>query len=181
VGTVTVVTTPTSPPATCPVLRWAGTTAPATNVMIGIRVAPAATSVVIVPSLTAHRQDAALAGTLAYAKKAPVLVADQTSVSKEVLAEITRRRATTAYVVASGSGLTSTVDTQLKAAGITTIVNVRGGERIETAAVAAKSLGGARPTVFLVSSAVARSRDAILATAAGASAGSTPTSRHCPR
>ena len=170
-GQVTVAPTASSPLAGCSLVRYAGVTSTATNVTIARSMASSGPAVVIVPSAANRRLNAAVAGPLAYAKKAPILLAEPTSVSSETIAEIKRRGATTAYVVATGAALSSDVDAQLKAAGVTSLVSLRGVDRMETAALVAKALGGTRSTVFLASASTARAKEAIAASAGGAEDG----------
>jgi putative cell wall-binding protein len=131
--------TPTA--ALLPVQRLAGTDRYATAVAVGKVAAPTATTVVIVSGEDDHLVDGMVAGPLAAKLGAPILLATSTGLPTATAAELTRRKATTVYLVGGVGALGSGVEKALAALGVTTVDRIAGADRFATAAAVAKAMG----------------------------------------
>lgn len=108
------------------------------------------TVAVIANGANAHLVDALTVAPLAYQKQAPVFLTNgTTSVESSIIDALKAQKVTSVYVV--GGAVTSDVDAQLKAAGITTVTHLFGASRFDTAAAINTELekGGA-PKAYAV-------------------------------
>lgn len=86
--------------------------------------------------------DALAAGPLAAKMNAPLLLSPPTGVPSTLADEIGRLGATTAYLIGDTTALSSDVETELRAAGITSVHRIGGATRYDTAALIAAEVGG---------------------------------------
>ena len=142
-------------------------------VAAGRLAAPTSTTVVLANGDDANLPEALIAAPLAAVKGAPRLLTTAASLPAAVSAEITRRRATTAYVVGSTTQVSAAVVTQLKALGVTTVVRITGTDRATTAADVAAEMG-ARTSAVAVSFDTGSSLDTATAAAADAAVAKRP-------
>jgi putative cell wall-binding protein len=137
-----------------PLWRRCGPDRYATSVALGRGAAPRATTVVVASGEDRSLVDGLVAGPLARALSAPLLLARVDRVPPVVEAELTRRRATRAVLVGGESVLGPAVETQLRTLGVTDIVRVAGPDRYATAGAVAqrlRGLGGSRTEAFVAS------------------------------
>jgi SpoIID/LytB domain protein len=148
--TLVVSETATSPLGPCTqVARISETERYAASVRVGRIAAPTAKTVVLAPGADALLPEALIAAPLASAKNAPLLLTGTSTVPAAVASEITRRKATTAYVVGSTTQVTSTVITKLKSLGVTTIVRLAGSTRSGTATAVAARIGSSTRAIVV--------------------------------
>jgi len=88
--------------------------------------------------------DALAAAPLAAKVGGPLLLTPPTSLSASVRGEIGRLGARTAYIIGDTTAVSEQVDTDLRAAGITTIERIGGASRYDTAALIAEQVGGSQ-------------------------------------
>jgi putative cell wall-binding protein/Tol biopolymer transport system component len=86
--------------------------------------------------------DALAAGPLAAKVGGPLLLTPPTATASALQAEVTRLRATTAYVVGDTTAVSTAAENGLRAAGITTVHRIGGATRYDTAALIAEQIGG---------------------------------------
>lgn len=134
-----------------PVTRVAGPDRYATSVAIGQEAAPTSAAVVLASGETGHLVDGLVAGPLARAKSAPLLLSPGGGLPDPVKAEIARRRPGTAYLVGGEASLGPAVVSDLHALGVTTVTRVAGADRWATAAAVAREMGGAPRQAFVAS------------------------------
>jgi putative cell wall-binding protein len=137
-----------------PLWRRCGPDRYATSVALGRAAAPRATTVVVASGEGGSLVDGLVAGPLARALSAPLLLARADRVPPVVRAEISRRAATRAVLVGGESVLGAQVDAQLRALGVTEVVRASGVDRYATAAAVAgrlRALGGSRAEAFVAS------------------------------
>jgi putative cell wall-binding protein len=92
----------------------------------------------------------ALAGApLAYKLNAPILLANNGSLSDSTKQEISSLKATKAVILGGTSAVSSSVEDQLKALGINNIQRLAGQNRFETASLIAEKLGGNTATAIV--------------------------------
>ncbi|SES43276.1 Putative cell wall binding repeat 2 [Pedococcus cremeus] len=147
---VRVVGTATSPQGFCPD-RVAGTDRYATAVAAAKSANPSARTVVLASGANTGMPDALVSAPLAKARNAALLLTAPTSLPASVSSEITRRKATTALIVGGTGAISSTVQTQLKNLGVTSITRYSGSDRYGTAAAVAKGVGASSPDVMVAS------------------------------
>ncbi len=125
--------------ATCPVTRagWGGVYTSA--VMAGRQRYPSATSVVLVGA--ASTMDGLIAAPLSAAKAAPVLLTPRGSLVSLVRRDISARKVRTAYIVGTSASVSTAVETQLRALGVTSVVRLSGRGVHATAAAVARQIG----------------------------------------
>jgi SpoIID/LytB domain protein len=152
-----------------PVVRVAGANRFATSVEIGKQAARNATTVVIVSGETANLVDGLVAGPLARAKSAPVLLTSRGALPPEVISDLSRRGATTAFVVGGQSAVSDSVVAELSARGVR-VTRLSGADRYATAARVASELP-ANATAVIASGAAANLVDALAASAPAGAAG----------
>ena len=151
------------------VVRVAGETRFATAVETAKRATRTANSVVIVSGESGNLVDGLVAGPLAKAKGAPILLTGRDALSPETSDELTRRGAKTAYIVGGPSAVSTNVENSLKSRGIA-VSRLSGPDRYATAAAVAKELP-ANSTAVIASGRTANLVDALAAGPAAASAG----------
>lgn len=105
---------------------------------------PTSKSVVLVSGDTAHIVDGLVAAPLARTIGGPILLTSAASLPTATADEITRRHATTAYLVGGTASISDTVATQLKSLGVTTVTRIAGADRYATAAEVAKEMATLR-------------------------------------
>ena len=93
--------------------------------------------------------DALSAAPLAGKHDAPLLLSAPDRASAGVLAEVRRLGATTAYLIGDASALSTEVEAQLRAAGVTDLRRLAGATRYATSAAIAREVGGQQ--VYLAS------------------------------
>src|SRR5207249_1005021 len=135
-----------------PVVRIAGVDRYATSVAIGQEAAPSGTTVALASGDTSHLVDGLVAGPLAVAEQAPLLLTAATSLPQPVADEIDRRHATTAYLVGGTGAIGPEVETALRSHGVTTITRLSGADRWATAQAVAEELGSAAGDQAVVAS-----------------------------
>ena len=86
--------------------------------------------------------DALAAAPLAGKVGGPVLLSPPGGATPQLITEIRRLGATTAYLIGDTTALAAKVDADVAAAGITTIVRIGGATRYDTAALIAERVGG---------------------------------------
>ena len=86
--------------------------------------------------------DALAAGPLAAKLHSPLLLSPPTRVTPALAAEVKRLGAKTAYLIGDTTALTASVEADLRAAGITSIVRIGGITRYDTARLIADKVGG---------------------------------------
>jgi len=134
--------TTTSPLGPCPqAARLDPSTRYAASVQAGRLAAPSSHTVVLAPGDDAGLPEALLAAPLAAVKGAPRLLTTATALPAVVAADITRRKATTAYVVGSATQVSRTVIARLRALGVRSVVRLTGPDRAATAAAVARAMG----------------------------------------
>lgn len=124
-----------------PVARYSGTDRWGTAVAVATVAYPSSTGVVVVSGETEHLVDGMVAAPLAVRKAAPILLASLGGLPAATSAEITRRHATTAWMVGGTGSLGPEVEAQLRALGVTTVIRLAGADRYATAAAVARALG----------------------------------------
>lgn len=166
--------TATSPMGPCEkAARLAQTERYSAAVAAGRLAAPTSTTVVLANGDDANLPEALIAAPLAAFKGAPRLLTTAAALPAAVAAEITRRKATTAYVVGSTTQVSAAVLTRLKALGVTTVVRITGADRATTAANVAAEMG-ARTSAVAVSFDAGSSLDVATAAAADAAVARRP-------
>ena len=146
-----------------PTRRASGLDRFSTAVAVGKLAAPTARTVVIVSGAGGRLVDGLVSAPLARALGAPLLLATPAGVPSVVSSEIRRRGAATAYLVGGGAALGAGVESDVRAAGITTLRRLAGPDRFATAAAVARELlARASPRTHVV---VASGDDARLADA----------------
>jgi SpoIID/LytB domain protein len=146
-----------------PVVRVAGADRYATSVEIGELAAPDATTVVIASGDAGHLVDGLVAAPLAGAKKAPLLLSAVDGLPAVVGDEITRRKATTAFLVGGEAALGPNVADDLRARGVTTVERLAGADRYGTGLEVAREMGGTRANVVIASGDAGHLVDALAA------------------
>jgi stage II sporulation protein D len=121
-------------------LRLAGADRWSTSVAVAKQAVPSGSTVVIVSGDTANVIDGVAAAPLAVRKGAPLLLATATGLPPATAAEVTRRHATTAYVVGDTTALGDGVVTELKSLGVTTVIRLAGADPAGTAAAVATAM-----------------------------------------
>lgn len=152
-----------------PVVRVAGGNRFATAVETSRRATRTAKTVVIVSGETANLVDGLVAGPLAKANGAPILLTARDALPGETTDELDRRGATTAIVVGGPSAVSANVENALKSRGMS-VSRVFGADRYATAAAVANELP-ASDTAVVASGLTANLVDALAAGPAAASAG----------
>jgi putative cell wall-binding protein len=147
---VTVLPTATSPEGLCPE-RIGGSNRYAVSVAVSRLANPTATTIVVANGTEAAMGDALVSGPLARSKKAALLLTYATTLPPEVSAEITRRKATTAFLVGGTGSISTNVVTQLRALGITAVTRYDGVDRFEVAANVARAVAPTSPDVMVAS------------------------------
>ena len=147
---VRVTPTASSPQGFCPD-RVSGTDRYATAVAAARSANPSATTVVIANGTTTGMADALVSAPLATSRQGVLLLTAPTSLPSAVSAEITRRKARTALVVGGTGAVSSTVVTQLKNLGVTSITRFSGTDRYGTAAAVARGVAATSPDVMVAS------------------------------
>ena len=152
-----------------PVVRVAGSNRFATAVETAKRATRTATSVVIASGESGNLVDGLVAGPLAKAKGAPILLTARDALPGETTAELDRRGATSAFIVGGPSAVSTNVENTLKSRGMS-VTRLSGLDRYATAAAVAEELP-ANDTAVIASGASANLVDALAAGPAAASAG----------
>ncbi|MCU1463763.1 MAG: SpoIID/LytB protein [Acidimicrobiales bacterium] len=136
-----------------PVVRVAGADRYATSAAIGDLGVPSGDTVVIASGETAHLVDGLVAGPLAHAKAAPLLLATATGLPAPIITEIDRRKPSKAILVGGAGALGPGVKSDLQAHGVPAsgITQLAGTDRYDTARVVAAAMGGTRPNVVIAS------------------------------
>lgn len=93
--------------------------------------------------------DALSATPLAYKYKAPLLLTDTNALPVSVKAELKRLKVKKVVLIGGVSAITSTVEKDIKALGITNISRIKGSDRYETSVNIAKQLGSANRAVVV--------------------------------
>jgi hypothetical protein len=123
-----------APDSPCPSERYAGNNRYETNVRAAQAAFPTSSTVVLANGEDGHSPDALVGGPLAFAKNAPLLLATTRGIPAVVSTEIARRHPSVAYLLGGTSQLSSTVESQLRALGVTTVRRIAGSDRYDTAA-----------------------------------------------
>ncbi|MHB8671527.1 MAG: SpoIID/LytB domain-containing protein [Acidimicrobiales bacterium] len=126
--------------------------------------------VVIASGEDAHLVDGLVAGPLARVKGASLLLATSTGLPAAVAAEIDRLHPGSAVLVGGTTALGAGVRSDLRAHGLqdSQITQLSGNDRFDTAAAAARAMGGPRPSAVIASGDAGHLADAL---AAGGPAG----------
>lgn len=122
------------PTGVCSTTRISGPDRYATSVAEGRASFPTGSSVVIVSGSQANLVDGLVAGPLAYAKKAPVLMVHPGGLPAVVKDDVLRRRPSTAWIVGGTGVVPAGIVSELKALGVTNVHRLAGGDRFATAA-----------------------------------------------
>jgi hypothetical protein len=139
---VEVLPTDAGPAGTCPVRRVAATDtddAATRAVAVGRVVAPAAKTVVLA-GLGAAATDGVVAGPLAHALHAPLLLTGAAALPPAVAADVAARHVTRAVVVGGPGPVGEPVLAQLRTLGVTTVERVSGATAVTTAGAVAGKL-----------------------------------------
>jgi putative cell wall-binding protein len=139
---VEVLPTDGGPAGTCPVRRVPATDTddPATRaVAVGRVVAPGATTVVLA-GLGAAATDGVVAGPLAHALHAPLLLTDVTALPPAVATDVAARHVTRAVVVGGPGSVGEAVLAQLRTLGVPSVERVSGPTGVTTARAVATTL-----------------------------------------
>lgn len=148
-----------------PTRRASGTDRYATAVAVGRVAAPSARTVVVVSGDERRLVDGLVAAPLARSLGAPLLLVSPGGVAAVVADDLRRRSATTAYLIGGGAALGPGVEAGLRAAGVSTLRRVAGGDRFATAAAVARELNArSSPRTHVV---IASGEDGRLADALG--------------
>ncbi len=147
---VRVVGTATSPQGFCPD-RVFGADRYATAVAAAKAANLSAATVVIANGTTGGMADALVSAPLATSRKGVLLLTAPTGLPSVVSSEITRRKAKTAFIVGGTGAVSSTVVTQLKNLGVTSITRYSGADRYGTAAAVARGVATTSPDVMVAS------------------------------
>lgn len=158
---VTVLPTATSPEGLCPE-RIGGSNRYAVSVAVSRLANPTATTIVVANGTEAAMGDALVSGPLARSKKAALLLTYASTLPPEVSAEITRRKATTAFLVGGTGSVSTNVVTQLRALGITAVTRYDGVDRFEVAANVARAIAPSSPDVMVASGRPAAMADGLV-------------------
>lgn len=154
------------------VSRWSGADRYATAVAVSQASTPTADTVVVVNGTDAHLVDGLVAGPLAQAVAAPVLLVTATSVPESTASELARLAPSRVYVIGGEDTVGASVMDSLAAlASKPTVTRLSGPDRYATAAAVAgevATLLGPRPDVVVASGRQANLVDAL---AAGGPAG----------
>lgn len=119
-----------------------------TAVAVGQSAAPDSSTVVVASGQSAP--DAVAAGPLAVHLSAPLLLTTPTLLPASVSADISRRHATTAYLVGGAVAISPAVEDQLHALGVTNVTRLGGPDRFSTAALVAAQVGANGGKAFVV-------------------------------
>ena len=130
-----------APTGMCGLYRLGGADRSATAVALGRQAFPTGSEVVIVAADQASAVDGLVAAPFAHARSAPVLLADKDALPAATQAEITRRHATTAWVVGGTGVVSDQVVSALHTLGVTTVTRLSGSNRIGTANAVAARMG----------------------------------------
>jgi stage II sporulation protein D len=127
--------------------RLSGADRYATAVAAGRAAVPSGATVVLATGEDGAMTDGMVAGSLAHARRAPLLLTPTASLAPVVEQEIRRRGATTAYLVGGTSSISQPVEDRLRQLGLT-VTRYGGADRYDTAAqvavaVSGSTLGGA--------------------------------------
>jgi cell wall-associated protease len=93
--------------------------------------------------------DALSATPLAYKNKAPLLLTNTNALPASVKAELTRLKVKKVILIGGVSAITSNVEKDINALGITNISRIKGSDRYETSVNIAKQLGSANRAVVV--------------------------------
>jgi putative cell wall-binding protein len=140
---------PGAPPGYCPE-RIGGSDRYDTSVRVAQASAPGAKVVVLASGTDAGMADALVAAPLARKRSAALLLTGPDRLPDSVYADIRARRATSATIVGGTGVISSTVESQLRTLGVTSIDRVAGRNRYDTAAGVAVRMGSA-PDVLVAS------------------------------
>lgn len=105
---------------------------------------------VVVVATGQNFPDALAGAPLAAAHDAPLLLSQTSGLPASVSAEVTRLGATTAYVLGAEAALGANVVIQLKAAGVTNVIRIKGANRYDTAAKIAEEVVAKRGPAYRV-------------------------------
>lgn len=154
-----------------PAAPAASTSSSSTTSSTSARPAGPGGTVVIASGEDAHLVDGLVAGPLARVKGASLLLATSTGLPPSVVAEIDRLRPGSALLVGGAGALGPGVRNDLRAHGLSDsqITQLSGTDRFDTAAAAARAMGGSRPSAVVASGDAGHLADAL---AAGGPAGS---------
>lgn len=150
-----------------PVVRLDGDDRYETSVAIGRVAFPTAGTIVVVSGEDDHLVDGLVAGPLAAAHAAPLLLTAGGGLPDAVSREVNRRQPAMAFVVGGALAVSPAVEADLASRGID-VRRLAGLDRYETAAAVARELGGSRPDAVIASGEAGHLVDALVA---GAPAG----------
>jgi putative cell wall-binding protein len=139
-----------APEGFCPP-RLAGADRYATAVAVARDHASYAPTVVLASGEPTATADALVAAPLARAKEAALLLTQAARLPAVTRAEITRRAATSAFLVGGTGAISNAVANELASLGVTSVVRISGRDRYATAAAVAEAMGGSRPDVMVSS------------------------------
>jgi len=107
-----------------------------------------ATSPTVVIATGESFPDALAGAALAGKYNCPILLTPKTSAPTEVLNEISRLGATTAYILGGAGAISDTVVSQLKSRGLSVTIRLSGSDRYETASAIAKEVGASGTAII---------------------------------
>jgi putative cell wall-binding protein/uncharacterized protein YkwD len=150
--------------------RLAGPTRYETAVAIGKQAFPSSDEVVVVAGSQASVVDGLVAAPFAYYRKAPVLLTERTQLGATTRAEIKRRAPSRAWVIGGTGVVSSSVESELKSLGVSTVTRLAGSDRYATAAAVAVRMP-ANSKAIIASGNTANLIDAAAASGPAAAAG----------
>jgi len=131
--------------------RFEGTTRTDTAVQLSRKAFAGGASTVVIATAYGYA-DALSASALAASVGGPLLLVRADAVPAEVLAELDRLNATTAYIIGGTAAVSDAAAGQLETAGVTNVVRLAGTTRYDTARVVSEKVkegAGESTTVFL--------------------------------
>ena len=131
---------PGAPQGYCPD-RIGGSDRYQTSVLVARAANPTSTSVVLASGTEEGMADALVAAPLARKRAAALLLTGPSRLPDSVYADIRARKATSATIVGGTGVISSTIETQLRNLGVTSIDRVAGRNRFDTAAGVAVRMG----------------------------------------
>lgn len=153
----------TSSLAGCPAARLSGGDRYATAVAVARAAAPDSRVVVLAGGEDAHLVDGLVAGPLAAAKGAALLLTPSAGLATATEAEVRRRGVTTVWVVGSAGAVSDAVVAQLDALGVADVRRLGGVSRYATAAAVAAEVGAPDGAAFVASGATGSLVDGLAA------------------
>ncbi len=148
--TLRVTPTASSPPGYCPT-RLSGANRYDTAVAVAGATDAAARTVVIASGDSGSVADSLVAAPFARHVGGVLLLSGPGGLTAGTKADITRRGATTAYLIGGSSSVPTAVETQLAALGVTSVQRLAGPSRYATAVAVARQMGATQREVFVAS------------------------------